>query len=138
MPDYFVTAVSYRDDAASCHRPASSEFRSREPTVADARRDENCVVRRAKLVALPKSVDVFTQHLDRTCSELRLVEMKTSFENTTDIVRWSIDLRYMPTGQSYAWHAEGDNFDQVYPGFIARGVDPDQVTSWEGWRNRPR
>jgi hypothetical protein len=84
MPDYFVTAISYRDDTASCHRPASSEFRSREPTVADARRDENCVVRRAKLVALPKSVDVFTQHLDRTCSELRLVEMKTSFENTTD------------------------------------------------------
>ena len=65
--------------------------------------------------------------------------LHASGHNTTESeVRWSIDLRYMPTGQSYAWHAEGDNFDQVYPGFIARGVDPDQVTNWEGWRNRPR
>ena len=58
---------------------------------------------------------------------------------TTDSeVRWSIDVRYMPTGQSYAWHSCGDEFDRIYPGFVVRSADPERVTSWEEWRNRPR
>ena len=65
--------------------------------------------------------------------------LHASGHNTTDTqVRWSIDLRYMPTGQSYAWHVQGDAFDTVYPGFVARSADPEQVWSWEDWRNRPR
>jgi len=65
--------------------------------------------------------------------------LHASGHNTTENqVRWSIDLRYMPTGQSYAWHVSGDDFDTLYPGFVARSADPERVWSWEDWRNRPR
>ena len=64
--------------------------------------------------------------------------LHASGHNTTDSeVRWSIDVRYMPTGQSYAWHSSGDEFDRIYPGFVARSADPERVTSWEEWRDRP-
>jgi ectoine hydroxylase-related dioxygenase (phytanoyl-CoA dioxygenase family) len=29
----------------------------------------------------------------------------------SDRVRWSIDLRYMRTGEGFAWHKLGDTFD---------------------------
>ena len=63
--------------------------------------------------------------------------LHASGHNTTDSeVRWSIDVRYMPTDQSYAWHSSGDEFDRIYPGFVARSADPERVTSWEEWRDR--
>ena len=65
--------------------------------------------------------------------------LHASGDNTTrDRVRWSIDLRYMPTGQSYAWHSSGDEFDAIYPGFIAASAGAAEVASWEAWRDRPR
>ena len=67
--------------------------------------------------------------------------LHTGGNNASDGVRWSIDLRYSPTGQSFAWHQSGDQVDRVYPVFVARSDDPAQVMSWEGWqdkwRNRP-
>ena len=52
-----------------------------------------------------------------------------SGENSTEEVRWSIDLRYSPTGHDMEWLFER------FPGFIARSrKDPDSVESWETWR----
>ena len=51
-------------------------------------------------------------------------------------VRWSIDLRYAPTGQSRAWHGLGEEFNLQYPCFTAHSKDPTQVESWEQWRRR--
>ncbi len=51
-------------------------------------------------------------------------------------VRWSIDLRYTPTGQSFAWHGMGEQFNVHYPCFKARSEDPARVESWEQWRQR--
>lgn len=52
-----------------------------------------------------------------------------SLMNHSDDVRWSIDLRYSPTGPDMAWL-----FDR-FPGFIARSrLDPARVDSWENWR----
>ena len=39
--------------------------------------------------------------------------LHTGGKNATDGVRWSIDLRYSPTGQSFAWHQMGDRVDKV-------------------------
>lgn len=63
--------------------------------------------------------------------------LHASGHNTTESqVRWSIDLRYMPSGQGFAWHALGDEFDTVFPGFIAHSADPTQVSDWATWRDR--
>jgi ectoine hydroxylase-related dioxygenase (phytanoyl-CoA dioxygenase family) len=52
-----------------------------------------------------------------------------SGENLTEEVRWSIDLRYSPTGYDMEWLFER------YPGFIARSrMNPNSVESWESWR----
>ncbi len=52
-----------------------------------------------------------------------------SLMNHSEEVRWSIDLRYSPTGHEMAWL-----FDR-FPGFVARShKDPDRVDSWEAWR----
>ena len=52
-----------------------------------------------------------------------------SGENSSDEVRWSIDLRYSPTGYDMEWLFER------YPGFIARSrKNPNSVESWETWR----
>ena len=52
-----------------------------------------------------------------------------SGENSSDEVRWSIDLRYSPTGYDMEWLFER------YPGFIARSrKNPNSVESWEAWR----
>ena len=52
-----------------------------------------------------------------------------SGENSTEEVRWSIDLRYSPTGYDMEWLFER------YPGFIARSrKNPNSVESWESWR----
>ncbi len=54
-----------------------------------------------------------------------------SGENASDEVRWSIDLRYSPTGYDMEWLFER------YPGFIARSrKNPNSVESWETWRKR--
>ena len=82
--DYLVTAVSDRDDAAGRHRPAFPSPGPRQPAVANTGSDKNRVVRRAELITLPEPVGVVTQHLDRACPELRLVEMESPLENTAD------------------------------------------------------
>jgi hypothetical protein len=51
-------------------------------------------------------------------------------------VRWSIDLRYMRTGQGFAWHSLGDGFDHQYPTFTARSENSDQVMNWQQWQTR--
>lgn len=62
--------------------------------------------------------------------------LHASGDNTTDQVRWSIELRYMPADQSFAWHDLGDAFDVQFPGFVARSAAPKRVTSWPQWRDR--
>ena len=63
--------------------------------------------------------------------------LHASGENSTaDQVRWSIDLRYMATGQSFKWHTLGDDFDLHYPGFVARSDEVERVMSWAAWRAR--
>jgi hypothetical protein len=52
-----------------------------------------------------------------------------SLRNHSEDVRWSIDLRYSPTGYDMAWL-----FDR-FPGFVARSRrNPASVDSWEAWR----
>jgi len=53
-----------------------------------------------------------------------------------DHVRWSIDLRYMPSDQSFEWHVLGDEFNINFPCFVACSAEPERVTSWEQWRDR--
>ena len=51
-----------------------------------------------------------------------------SLENTSEDIRWSIDLRYSPTGSPLEWLL------QKWPGFIARSQQqPETVESWEMW-----
>ena len=64
--------------------------------------------------------------------------LHTGGNNATDGVRWSIDLRYSPTGQSFAWHQMGDRVDKVYPVFVAGSEDPSRVMSWDQWREKWR
>jgi len=52
-----------------------------------------------------------------------------SLENNSDGIRWSIDLRYSPTGSPLEW------FYKKWPGFIARSRErPESVESWETWQ----
>jgi ectoine hydroxylase-related dioxygenase (phytanoyl-CoA dioxygenase family) len=60
--------------------------------------------------------------------------LHASGDNTTDQVRWSIDLRYSPAGQAFDWHKMGDEFNVHYPCFVAASPDPAQVDSWEKWQ----
>ena len=55
-----------------------------------------------------------------------------SLMNNSDDIRWSIDLRFAPTGMSTAW------LDKVgMLGFVARSTaDPAYVEAWESWRDR--
>ncbi|MBI2502614.1 MAG: phytanoyl-CoA dioxygenase family protein [Candidatus Latescibacteria bacterium] len=62
--------------------------------------------------------------------------LHASGDNTTDRVRWSIDLRYSPAGQAFDWHKMGDEFDVHYPCFVAASPDPARVESWEQWQAR--
>jgi hypothetical protein len=62
--------------------------------------------------------------------------LHASGENTTDQVRWSIDLRYSPAGQPFDWHKMGEEFNVHYPCFVAASPDPAQVASWEEWEAR--
>jgi phytanoyl-CoA hydroxylase len=64
--------------------------------------------------------------------------LHASGNNDSDHVRWNIDLRYTPAGQSFDWHKLGDDFDRNFPGFVARSEDPAQVTSWEQWQDKWR
>ena len=51
-----------------------------------------------------------------------------SLENTSEDIRWSIDLRYSPTDSPLEWLL------QKWPGFIARSQQqPETVESWEMW-----
>ncbi len=51
-----------------------------------------------------------------------------SLENTSENIRWSVDLRYSPTGSPLEWLLE------KWPGFIARSErQPETVESWEMW-----
>ncbi|MDP6596779.1 MAG: phytanoyl-CoA dioxygenase family protein [Candidatus Poribacteria bacterium] len=52
-----------------------------------------------------------------------------SLANKSDEIRWSIDLRYSPTGSPLEW------FHRKWPSFIARSQRrPETVESWEMWR----
>lgn len=62
--------------------------------------------------------------------------LHASGENSTDQVRWSIDLRYSPAGQPFDWHKMGDEFNVHYPCFVAASPDPAQVDGWEEWQAR--
>lgn len=55
-----------------------------------------------------------------------------SLMNNSPDIRWSIDLRYAPTGMPTVW------LDKVgMLGFVARSAsDPARVESWESWRDR--
>ncbi len=62
--------------------------------------------------------------------------LHASGENSSEGVRWSIDLRYSPAGQSFAWHKMGEEFNVQYPCFVACSPDPARVESWEAWQAR--
>ncbi len=64
--------------------------------------------------------------------------LHTGGNNTTDRVRWSIDLRYSPTGQSFAWHQRGEQVEESYPVFVGRSDDPSRVMSWDQWLDKWR
>lgn len=52
-----------------------------------------------------------------------------SLMNHSEDVRWSIDLRYSPTGPDMAW------LFNRYPGFMARSRQrPEQVDTFEAWK----
>ena len=54
-----------------------------------------------------------------------------SLENTSEDIRWSIDLRYSPTDSPLEW------FHKKWPGFIARSQrHPKTIESWEMWREK--
>jgi hypothetical protein len=58
--------------------------------------------------------------------------MHRSLPNSSDAIRWSIDLRYSAVGTPVEWLVE-----RGYPGFIARSrSDPASEESWETWRAR--
>jgi len=53
-----------------------------------------------------------------------------SIENNSDGIRWSIDLRYSPTGSPLEWLLK------KWPGFVARSrKHPETVGSWKAWQN---
>jgi phytanoyl-CoA hydroxylase len=55
-----------------------------------------------------------------------------SLMNSSDAIRWSIDLRYSPTGTPTDWLAKMGLF-----GFVARSrAHPESVESWETWHAR--
>ena len=52
-----------------------------------------------------------------------------SLANISDEIRWSIDLRYSPTGSPLEW------LHHKWPGFIAQSQQrPESVESWETWQ----
>jgi phytanoyl-CoA hydroxylase len=64
--------------------------------------------------------------------------LHTGGNNATTSVRWSIDLRYSPTGQSFDWHQMGEEVNKRYPVFVARSEDPAKQMSWTQWLKRWR
>ena len=62
--------------------------------------------------------------------------LHASGQNTTDLVRWSIDLRYSPTSQSFGWHSMGEDFPQHFPCFVARDGATARAESWTQWQAR--
>ena len=62
--------------------------------------------------------------------------LHASGENSTDLVRWSIDLRYSPTGQSFDWHSMGEDFPRRFPCFVARRAGAARAESWTRWQAR--
>ena len=52
-----------------------------------------------------------------------------SLANISDEIRWSIDLRYSPTGSPLEW------LHRKWPGFIARSQRrPESVENWKMWQ----
>lgn len=52
-----------------------------------------------------------------------------SLENTSEEIRWSIDLRYSPTDSPLEW------FHKKWPGFVACSQQqPETIESWEIWQ----
>ncbi|WP_167859284.1 phytanoyl-CoA dioxygenase family protein [Paenibacillus cymbidii] len=60
-----------------------------------------------------------------------------SLPNLSDEIRWSVDLRYSPADQSFAWSGMGDEIDVKYPSCIVRSqTQPDRVSNWEQYENK--
>ena len=55
-----------------------------------------------------------------------------SNRQSTDQVRWSIDLRYMSSSQGFSWHKMGDTFEDNFPCFVAASEDG-EADSFEDW-----
>ena len=54
-----------------------------------------------------------------------------SLANISDEIRWSIDLRYSPTGSPLEW------LHRKWPGFIARSQRrPESVENWKMWQEK--
>ena len=54
-----------------------------------------------------------------------------SLANISDEIRWSIDLRYSPTGSPLEW------LHHKWPGFIVQSQQrPESVESWETWQTK--
>ena len=62
--------------------------------------------------------------------------LHTGGNNTTATVRWSIDLRYSPAGQSFNWHQMGKEVDTRYPVFVAQSEYPAKRMTWDQWLNK--
>ncbi len=54
-----------------------------------------------------------------------------SLMNSSDDIRWSIDLRYSPTGTSTEWLSKMGLF-----GFVARSAQPETIETWDTWQAR--
>jgi phytanoyl-CoA hydroxylase len=83
-----------------------------------------------------------THELDEKCVSLLMEKgdmvvfdkfaFHRSLPNTTNEVRWNVDLRYSHSEQSFEWNRLGDEIDVKYPSFIVKSLtDPDKETTWE-------
>ncbi|WP_167859079.1 phytanoyl-CoA dioxygenase family protein [Paenibacillus cymbidii] len=61
-----------------------------------------------------------------------------SLPNVSEGVRWSIDIRYTPTGQSFSWHElTGPGFEQRYSTLIVRSrCNPERVQDFNDWKTK--
>lgn len=59
-----------------------------------------------------------------------------SLPNISEGVRWSIDIRYTPTGQAFSWHElSGPGFEKHYSTLKVRSRHhPETVESFEAWK----
>lgn len=62
--------------------------------------------------------------------------LHASGNNSSDHVRWSIDLRYSSNDRPPDWHKLGEKIDTDFPSFIAHSEDPTKIMSFAQWQEK--